>query len=111
VLKPKIERILHYLECAEAREPDVWLRDDYRIAWLTILYAARGRPQPFVLATYQVLGIHPDRLLAAIEARRRVVLGSLYKPQVISAVSPKKPSTSVSLRKLSADRQSKVSGE
>jgi hypothetical protein len=37
------ERVLYRLAQAESRESDVWLRDDYRIAWLTVLYASEER--------------------------------------------------------------------
>jgi len=92
--QPQVERILAYLAIAEAREIDPWLRDDLRIAWLTVLYAARAYSQPFILATYRVLGIHPDRLQAAIEARRHALLGSLYDA-VMNSLPPKKPAVSV----------------
>jgi hypothetical protein len=96
VPQPQVERILAYLESAEALEIDPWLRDDLRIAWLTVLHADRGQSQPFVLASYRVLGIHPDKLQAALEARRRAQLGSLYVPanqwgDISEASSPKKP--------------------
>lgn len=93
---PNIEGILRHLETAEAAEPDPWLRDDLRIAWLTVLYANRGYSEPFVSAFYRVLGIHPDRLPAAIEARRRAQLGRLYDLVTgSSSLPPKKPSVSV----------------
>jgi len=93
VLKPKIERILNYLSRAEDRESDAWMRDDYRIAWITVLYATRGYREPSVLATYRVLGVHPDKLVAAIEARRRALLGHLYDRQFLK-LPPKKPAVS-----------------
>ena len=69
------ERVLSHLERAEAKEPDAWMRDDYRIAWITTLYASQGNPQPHVDATYRVLGLHPDKVWPAILARRRALLG------------------------------------
>jgi len=80
---PLSERVLVRLETAERKESDPWLRDDIRIAWITVLYASRGNPQPHIDATYQVLGIHPDKVWPAICARRAALLGS--------ASSPKKP--------------------
>ena len=59
---PLAERVLVRLETAERRESDPWLRDDIRIAWISVLEASRGNPQPHVDATYRVLGIHPDKV-------------------------------------------------
>jgi hypothetical protein len=72
------ERVLWRLEQAEARELDPHLQDDYRIAWITVLYAAQGSRQPDIAATYRVLGLHPDRVWSAIPARRKALLGSCY---------------------------------
>jgi hypothetical protein len=76
--------ILGYLASAEMREEDVWLRDDIRIAWITVLNAAQGSPIPHIEATYTVLGLHPDKVYPAILARREALLG---RP---SPSSPKK---------------------
>lgn len=95
------DRILNHLVRAESRETNPWLRDDIRIAWLTVLYASQGDPTPFVRAHCQILGIHPDNLQTAMEARRRAKLGSYYVPAEqwgdlkegipFPASSPKKP--------------------
>jgi hypothetical protein len=69
------ERTLARLEKAEAKEPDPWLRDDIRIAWITILEASRGNSQPHIDATYRVLGKHPDQVWPAILANREALLG------------------------------------
>jgi len=69
------ERVLARLEAAEQKESDLWLRDDIRIAWITVLYASRGNPQPHIDATYKVLGLHPDKVWPAICARRAALLG------------------------------------
>jgi hypothetical protein len=88
------ERVLRRLEAAEKKEPDPWLRDDIRIAWITILYASRGNQQPFVDATYQVLGLHPEKVWPAILARRAALLGADELMRDISQAPPKKPCTS-----------------
>ena len=88
-------RILSRLAQAEAREPDPWLSDDLEVARLTVLYAASGEAvccSPQVLASYEVLGLHPDKVWPAIEARRKA-MGPL---EVIGA-PPKKPAQSVKL--------------
>lgn len=93
------ERVLHYLGRAEFRETDPWLRDDIRIAWLTVLFASRGDTEPFARAHCQLLGVHPDQLQTAMEARRRAQLGPFYVsrdqwgdiPDQPIPSSPKKP--------------------
>jgi hypothetical protein len=75
------ERVLARLEQAEHREPDPWLRDDIRIAWIATLYASQGNRQPFIDASYRVLGLHPDKVWCAILARREALLGPESIPQ------------------------------
>jgi hypothetical protein len=87
-------RVLRRLEQAEAREIDPHFGDDYRIAWITVLEAARGNPQPTVNATYRVLGLHPDRVWPAIIARRKALLGSYYEAFWGESLPPKKPAQS-----------------
>ena len=94
-LPPFVERVLSYLETAESCEPDVWLRDDLRIAWITVLRAARGESEPFVSACYTVLRCHSARLSSKLEARRRALLGPLYGEFFDAALPPKKPVVSV----------------
>ncbi len=94
---PLIPRILSRLSDAEALEPDPWYRDDLRIARLTVAHAARGDAVlcgPHVLASYEVLGLHPEKVWPAIQARRKA-LGSLC--DVADALPPKKPAQSVKL--------------
>lgn len=92
-----VSRILVRIETAERREPDPHYRDDYRIAWIAVLRAARGEAQPHIAATYAVLGIHPEKVWAAIVERRRALLGSLYEEFWGGGPPPKKPSRSVGL--------------
>src|SRR5579863_9356899 len=92
-----VHRILSRLASAEAQEIDPWLRDDIRIARLTVAHAARGdavKCSPHVLASYEVLGLHPDRVGPAIQARIEA-LGSPPFEEVCGA--PKKPPQSVKL--------------
>jgi hypothetical protein len=92
-----LRRILARLEYAEAHESNPHLQDDYRIAWITVLYAARGEPQPQVAATYAVLGLHPDKVWPAIVARRKAMLGADYD-KFFAEHPPKKPVKSVTVR-------------
>lgn len=97
------EHVLVYLENAERKEINPWLRDDYRIAWITTNWSDRGIPDWFlrdrssayVAATYQVLNCHPDQVWPNIVAARRRQLGNSYEQ--VWASSPKKPAKSVTL--------------
>lgn len=71
----KTESILAYLAQQEALEIDPWMRDDLRISWITVLNASRGDSQPFVDASYRVLGLYPEKVWPAILARRKALLG------------------------------------
>jgi hypothetical protein len=72
------ERILARLIQAETHEANPHFRDDIRQAFITVSFAAKGDTQPFVNASYRMYGLHPDKLYAAIEARKRAQLGTLY---------------------------------
>jgi hypothetical protein len=72
------ERVLARLIQAEAHEPDVWLRDDYRQAFIVVTLAARGDTMPFVVASYQMYGISPNKIWAARIAKRKAQLGEEY---------------------------------
>lgn len=92
------DSILDYLAWTEANEPDVWLQDDYRIAWITVLRASRGERSPHVSATYAVLGLHPDKVSPAIVERRKALLGADYSkffPAAEQRLPPKKLAQSV----------------
>jgi hypothetical protein len=102
----RTEKVLLYLETAEKKEIDPWLRDDIRISWITVLNASRGDLFPHVHATIAVLGLHPDRVWPAIVARRKALLGPLYAEVWGEASSPKKPVQSVTLKQFERRRNS-----
>lgn len=86
-------RVVSRLDQALSQEPDPWARDDLKIAKRLVLHAARGdcvECSPHVLASYEVLGLHPEKVWPAIQARRDA-LGPL------SDLPPKKPAQSVKL--------------
>ena len=87
-----VTTILDYLAWAESAEADVWLRDDIRIAWITVSFAAQGYEQPHVAATYQVLGLHPSKVYAAISERRKSILGPEFvgHESAMASLPPKK---------------------
>lgn len=64
------ENILAYLASAEQSEQDIWARDDIRLAWLTVLYAARGYDQPWVYAFCMTFGKHPSKAIPIWQERR-----------------------------------------
>lgn len=63
-------RVLSRLAEAETREPDAWLRDDYRIAWLTVLHCAEGIADPWRFAFWKYLGKTPEKLIPLFVERR-----------------------------------------
>jgi hypothetical protein len=73
--RTKSSHILTYLLIAEQHEYDAWLRDDYRIARITVALAAKGNPSPFVEACYLVLGLHPAKISQEILKRREIASG------------------------------------
>jgi hypothetical protein len=82
------------LVAAEAAEVNPHLQDDYRIARITVANAAQCVPEPHVVATYAVLGLHPLKVWPAIIERRKALLGPFY---VDESLPPKKPVESVRL--------------
>jgi hypothetical protein len=92
-----VRRILSRLTDAELREINPHLQSDYRIAWITVLFASRGYVQPDVAASYAVLGLHPGKVWDAILERRRAMLGPLYEKFWGAAWPPKKPVLSATL--------------
>jgi hypothetical protein len=89
-------RVLYRIAYAEARELNPHFQSDYRIAWITVLFASRGYPQPDVAASYAVLGLHPAKIWPAIIERRKALLGAAYDSFWGDAWPPKKPAQSVS---------------
>jgi len=73
------ERVLARLIQSEAHEAEASFRDDYRIAWITVMHAAKGDAvlcPPHVLATWQVLGCHPDDVYPRTMIRRAAMFGT-----------------------------------
>jgi len=106
------ERVLVRLEQTNKKETDPWFRDDYRIAWITVKWAAEGVPEwswrrdspPHVAATYQVLHCHPDEVWPRMLENRRAKLGAEYSDWYdaagnLRADAPKKDSASAGQRK------------
>lgn len=90
-------RVLSRLAQAEACELNPHYRDDLRIARLTVAYAASGEAvlcSPDVLASYVVLGLHPQKVWPAIQARRKA-LG--LREETGAPPVPKKAAQSVKL--------------
>jgi hypothetical protein len=98
-------RVMLRLEQAEKSEENPHYRDDVRVSWICVLKAFRGEAEPHVLATYAVLGLHPDAVWSSIQSRRRAKLGADYNKvytadgrllapdylDIFGASSPKKP--------------------
>lgn len=98
-------RVLARLAEIEACESNLHYRDDLRIARLTVAYATNGEAvlcSPHVLASYMVLGLHPEKVWPAILARRAALGRGLQSqvsgsPPARSSKAPKKPAQSVKL--------------
>lgn len=73
-----VDRVLARLVQAEAHEPDVWERENYRQSAMVVSLARRGNTEPFTVSSYQMYGVHPDKLHAKIVARRKADLGKEY---------------------------------
>lgn len=76
--KSQVDRILAELVRAEAHEQDVWLKDDYRQAFVIVSLAERGNPIPFITSSYICYGLHPDKVWPSLVARRKADCGKLY---------------------------------
>jgi hypothetical protein len=61
-------RVLARLEAAELKVR-LGDRDDVRIAWLLVLRASEGHPDPFSLAFYQYFSESPETLIPFFSAR------------------------------------------
>jgi hypothetical protein len=72
------DRVLARLIQSEAHEPDVWLREDYRETFIALSLAIHGSPIPLVEASYEMFGLHPDKVYPAILARREALLGRKF---------------------------------
>ena len=81
-------RICARLVQAEAKEPDAWLRDDYRIARMTVGLASRGNSDPWRFAFWQYLGKTPEKLIPFFVARAQ--------RDAAMDLPPKKPATAAS---------------
>jgi len=73
---------------AEAREPNAWLRDDYRIARMTVGNARQGNPDPWRFAFWQYLGKTPEKLIPVFVARAQ--------RDAAMQLPPKKPAAAAS---------------
>lgn len=61
-------RVLSYLAEAEDRTR-VGDRDDIRVAWITVLKASEGHPDPFAIAFWQYFSESPETLIPFLAAR------------------------------------------
>lgn len=64
------DRVLGRLAAEELQEPLVSFRDDIRIAWLCVLFAARENPNPWGFAFWWYLGKTYEKLLPVFLERQ-----------------------------------------
>ena len=102
------ERVLARLIQSEAHEALPYFKDDYRQAFITVNLAAKGNTEPFVVASYTMYGIHPDKVWPQIIAKRKVLLGREY-PDFFDASGMSKPDVpkkeSVNVMAVSSERK------
>jgi len=72
------DRVLTYLESAEADESYPSLRQDVRQASTVVSLAAKDHPQPFVTSSYLFYGTPPERVFVKLTAMRKSRLGKEY---------------------------------
>lgn len=73
-----VRRVLARLWQSEVCELNPHFQADYRIAYITLVFAQRDVPNPMVNACYLVLGVHPAKVWRRIVARRKALLGKEY---------------------------------
>jgi hypothetical protein len=56
-------RVMSRLADLEWREAQLYYQDDYRLAWLTVLRAAEGYPDPWAYSFWMYYGRHPKKLI------------------------------------------------
>lgn len=76
---PELVAVLDYLLWARDAEEHPWFRTDYQIAFRTCLNVGQGCPKPFVVASRETLGLHPDKIWPALVARSRWLLGNRFR--------------------------------
>ena len=76
--------VLSYLEKAELREQDVWLRSDYRQAEQTVLLAFEGCADPYTKAFIQLHAIHPSKVTSWWRDRAKL----LYLAETTNCPTP-----------------------
>jgi hypothetical protein len=85
-------RVLARLIQSEAHEANPHFKDDYRQSFIALSLTLNREYthfwDAFVAASYRMYGLHPETLYAAIEARRRAQLGSLYEELTTLAHRP-----------------------
>ena len=92
------ERVLTFLARAESKTTDPWQADDYRVAWLTVLYAARGHANPWEFAFWGYYGKTLSKALIAWAERDAQTAIELER----CSLPPKKPSASEQRRRRTA---------
>jgi len=98
-------RVTARLVQAEHCEPNPHYQDDLRIARLIVAYASSGEAvlcTPHELASYMVLGLHPDKVWPAIQARRRAIglINEEFSGGKLPPKKPPRPAVAVSQQKL-----------
>jgi len=84
--------VLEYLQAAALQERNPHRRADYQIAARIVDHCQKGDAvecSPHVLATYEVLGWHPDKVWSQIVKHRKAVLRDEYDYWYDAAGNPR----------------------
>ena len=90
--RSKLQAVLRYLAQARDQEQNPWFRDDYQIAYLTVLYNRKKETRqsvlsPFARAVIKVLHCHPEQLWLRLQARREWI----FRPTIWPKSNSMKP--------------------
>jgi hypothetical protein len=81
------ERVLCRIREVEQKESGAWERDDLRVAWLTVSFAAQGQAEPWRAAFIHYFDGRPEKMIpfwVAREAKNRAELGPSLAEEMLA---------------------------
>lgn len=66
---------------------------DYQFARRLVNAAVEGWREPYVVACYYTYGLHPEKLIPALAARRALQTWELYREDVVETTRERRPET------------------
>lgn len=86
-------RVLRALSDLEYHAPTEADTMDYQFARRLVNALLEGWQDPYVVACYYTYGLHPDKLIPALAARRALQTWELYRENVDEATQERRPQT------------------